>query len=588
MIAAMRSASASSRASWRGGAPLRRARAGAALLPRGRGHPVHEIVRLHPQALAAGHLHERALVPGVGLVAEHPRRRVRQGHHLVRHVHGAFGRAGTVDGREGVLEELLQVRLARVDDVVDGGRAAERRGRRPAAGFRCAGGGRGARGCPFGRAARGRRRAGGFRGGGGGRCAGGCRCAGRGRRARRRPERSARGLGVAGPIVEVAVEDAELPELVRDVLADVGHGAVGAHDDLGARLGLSVAAVRLRIRAAGVGERHHPAAGLRAARLQVDRTGLLEHLESARPELEAQDVALPAEQVVVDVEPAHRREVAAYDSLGDDRADLGCRVAGALDLVQRAGAQRQAVGVGGVPLGDAGVQVPAVVVERGLGGTRPDVGDRGVLELLEADDDVRHLHAGVVDVVLHLDGGAQEAQRARQRVAEGRVAQMADVRRLVGIDRGVLDDHLGVRCGRRRGLQGRRTGGVDDPARECLAVEKQVDVTVGSRLGARDPVDGAERGDRLGGDAARRLAQPSRELEGERRAQVAQGAVRRRLDGDLGQRGRLEFVELDQHGAQPVSDRGMEREDHRRGSSTAVTPAVRRPGRERGRSRRAC
>ena len=49
---------------------------------------------------------------------------------------------------------------------------------------------------------------------------------------------AARGVGLPDPLLlpeavaEVAAEQAELPELVGDVLADVGDGAVGAHDHL--------------------------------------------------------------------------------------------------------------------------------------------------------------------------------------------------------------------------------------------------------------------------------------------------------------------------------------------------------------------
>ncbi len=53
---------------------------------------------------------------------------------------------------------------------------------------------------------------------------------------------------------------------------------------------------------------------------------------------------------------------------------------------------------------------------------------------------IGHLHAGVVDVVLHihlLPGGAQQAH---ERIAQNGVAQVADVRGLVGIDAGVLDE----------------------------------------------------------------------------------------------------------------------------------------------------
>ena len=84
-----------------------------------------------------------------------------------------------------------------------------------------------------------------------------------------------------------------------------------------------------------------------------------------------------------------------------------------------------------------------------------------LLELAEADDDVGDLDAGVVDVVLHFDRRAAEPQHAHERVAERRVAQVADVRRLVRIDRRVLDDGLAGRraaAGDRAGRQPRRAG----------------------------------------------------------------------------------------------------------------------------------
>ncbi len=95
-----------------------------------------------------------------------------------------------------------------------------------------------------------------------------------------------------------------------------------------------------------------------------------------------------------------------------------------------------------VPARDLRVQVPAVVVEARFAGQGLDLGRAPALEVAEADHHVGHLHAGVVDVVLNLDRMAEEPQRAHQRVAEGGVPQVADVRRLVRIDGRVLDDHL--------------------------------------------------------------------------------------------------------------------------------------------------
>ncbi len=64
------------------------------------------------------------------------------------------------------------------------------------------------------------------------------------------------------------------------------------------------------------------------------------------------------------------------------------------------------------------------------------------LEVAEADHHVRHLDAGVVDVVLHFHRDPAEAQHPHQGVAKGGVAQVADVSGLVGIDCRVLDDGL--------------------------------------------------------------------------------------------------------------------------------------------------
>ena len=65
-------------------------------------------------------------------------------------------------------------------------------------------------------------------------------------------------------------------------------------------------------------------------------------------------------------------------------------------------------GIRGVPLRDAGVEIPAVEVdtlalsgeisEQGTGG-----GEAEVFEVHEADDDVGYLNSGVIDVVLNAD-----------------------------------------------------------------------------------------------------------------------------------------------------------------------------------------
>ncbi len=206
----------------------------------------------------------------------------------------------------------------------------------------------------------------------------------------------------------------------------------------------------------------------------------------------------------------------------------GRLVAAVLDVVQRRRPDGAACLIRLVPFGDAGVHVPAVDVEPGRVGDRAHLRERAVLQFPEADDDVGHLDAGVVDVVLHLDGRAGEAERADERVAQRGVPQVADVRRLVRVDGRVLDDGLAGRRGRRR-------RGPEPGQQERRTIEEAVQVAVRRRLDAGDARHRPQCGRQLLGDDPWRLPQGTGELEGDGDRQVAERAVRRHLDGDLGQ-----------------------------------------------------
>ena len=219
------------------------------------------------------------------------------------------------------------------------------------------------------------------------------------------------------------------------------------------------------------------------------------------------------------------------------------RVRVGLEVVEGAGPEREPFRVVLVPGGHACVEVPAVVVEAGPLREGGDLLQRQLLQLLEADHDVRHLHAGVVDVVLDLHRDAEKPQQPHQGVAERGVAQVPDVSRLVGIDGGVLDDGLADAPARPR--RGRRRG--ERAAGEPGAIEEDVDVAVGRRLDALDAVDGAQRGDDLGRDRARRLAEHPGQLERHGDTEIAHRTVRRVLDRDLRQPVGAEPVQFDQH-----------------------------------------
>ncbi len=178
-----------------------------------------------------------------------------------------------------------------------------------------------------------------------------------------------------------------------------------------------------------------------------------------------------------------------------------------------------------------------------------------MFELHEADEDVGDLHAQVVDVVLHLDLQPAEAQHARNRVAQCRVPQVTDVRRLVGIDGRVLDDRLFRSDRLRRHLlpHARQEEGV--------AIEIQIQIAVGRRNNARHPRNLADRLRQFLGDRARRLPQRSRQLKGDRHREIAEGAVGRHFDGKV--RNLFQAVLPADRGRDGVVDVSLNGENHR-------------------------
>jgi hypothetical protein len=141
------------------------------------------------------------------------------------------------------------------------------------------------------------------------------------------------------------------------------------------------------------------------------------------------------------------------------------------------------------------------------------------------DDDIRYLHAEIVDVVLHLDGRAAEAQHASERVAERRVAQVADVRRLVRVDRRMLDDRFLHGCAVGRHLL------PDARNEKRQPVEIQIQIAVGRRFDTSHTGNDADGLRQLLRDRARRFAKRPRQLKGDRHSQIAQRAGRRHFHG---------------------------------------------------------
>ncbi len=153
-----------------------------------------------------------------------------------------------------------------------------------------------------------------------------------------------------------------------------------------------------------------------------------------------QDFALPRQQIVFDGQSLHRAQVAARDGHRDNLRQLRRHAIPLFDGRERLPAQRKPRRVLLEKLCDASVQIPAQVVEARRLRQGPHLGRRLLFHILECNDHVRHLHAGVINIILHFHAPPGATEQAHQRVAERGIAQVTDVRRLVRIDVGVLDD----------------------------------------------------------------------------------------------------------------------------------------------------
>ena len=368
----------------------------------------------------------------------------------------------------------------------------------------------------------------------------------------------------------LAGQQAELPEVIGDVFTDVGDGAVRAHDDLGVFVGAGVVRIEL-----GAGAPHDVAARVLALSLEAKHAALEHDGAGGVPEVQGDDLALAREEVVLDAEPLHGLEMTPKDVGGDEVGDGGGLVVALLEGVQRLEAKLLAGGdlrrVGGVPLGDARVEVPAVEVEalialEELGEQLLHAVEVLVFEVDEADDDVGDLHAGVVDVVFDADriAGLEvvASQQARVGVAEDGVAKVADVGGLVGVDAGVLDEAIAgaADVGVLVGGHARDDGG---------PIEAEVEIAGaggldGANAGQAARGDGCgERVGELCGDDAGGLAEALGEVEGERRGELAEGDLRRLLGADLGE---LEPETLEEKSAKPGDNRLLDRAIHAVGS----------------------
>ena len=169
-------------------------------LLRGGDQRIEQVVGLHAEALAARDLDVRLRAVFLAdLVAELHGAARRQRDHLVGEVRVVRRLLGVAQQPQRLDHRVLRIALPRVDDVVDRRHAAEVR----MVGLAVLG---------------------------------------------RDPHLVAVGIAVEAAIAEVASQQPELPEVIRDVLADVADRAVGAHDDLRVFVGAGLASADWRIR----------------------------------------------------------------------------------------------------------------------------------------------------------------------------------------------------------------------------------------------------------------------------------------------------------------------------------------------------
>ena len=79
--------------------------------------------------------------------------------------------------------------------------------------------------------------------------------------------------------------------------------------------------------------------------------------------MQVQDLALARQKVVLDVEPIHGLQMPPQDRSRNQLGNLGQLVAALLDGMQRVRAHLQMFFVLLVPLRDARIQIPAVIIE---------------------------------------------------------------------------------------------------------------------------------------------------------------------------------------------------------------------------------
>ena len=146
-------------------------------------------------------------------------------------------------------------------------------------------------------------------------------------------------------------------------------------------------------------------------------------------------------------------------------------------------------------------------------------------------------------------GGAQQPDEG---IAENGIAQMPDVRRLVGIDAGVFDQNLAADVGRAFAIVARDFRlrvAAGQRLRSVIALQARVDIAGARHFKPLEAIRQRHFRRNLFGDLARRLAQTLGQLERQRERELAHLHRWRLVDDDIGH---LDLILLAQKGAHGV------------------------------------
>src|SRR5215813_8155911 len=167
--------------------------------------------------------------------------------------------------------------------------------------------------------------------------------------------------------------------------------------------------------------------------------------------MEMEDLALSGQKVIENAETLHGLQMSEQYCCRNYLPDLSRLVSTFFERVERLQSNLLVSRILLVALRNTCIEIPAVIVERlgrslALLNKSPNIFQRPVFEMLESNYNIGHLNPSIVDVILHIDVIVGRSQKANKRVAQNGVAQMPNMRGFIGIDAGVLHQHLLLRA----------------------------------------------------------------------------------------------------------------------------------------------